>query len=133
MLTELLWFILGAAMALVFNRVLKIRPALVMIKYINLAILSMMNSFSSAYDESLEMKYAALARALPIEKVAEERDRDFNLFQDWKHLSVQLFFNIYPKEYHDLLQFEDWNTAMEFLRRESRKNNWPIVKGRKNE
>ena len=120
MLTDLLWFSLGAALALVFSRVLRIRPGLILLRYINLAILSMMNSFSAAYDESLEMKYAALSRALPPEKVAEERDRDFNLFQDWKYLSIQLFFSIYPAEYHDLLQFKDWNTAMEFLRRETR-------------
>jgi len=63
-----------------------------------------------------ELKYKTMVEAgADKDKIALTKEIDGRLLETWKRELINRFLNSYPRKYHRLLKFSDWQSAMAHL------------------
>lgn len=116
LIKALAWFACGAMSYKIFSSLLQYGGGIIFMQEMNDSLLKLLGSLFEDFVFIKELKYKTLKESGADEnQIALTKSVDEQLLTTWKRELINRFLNSYPKRYHGLLRFNDWDTAMAHL------------------
>jgi|TARA_B100001123_G_C14910965_1_gene867787 hypothetical protein len=116
MLKSFIWFLCGIMSHKFISALLQHGSGIIFMQEMNDSLLKLIGTLFEDFVFIKELKYKTLAESgADEEKITLVKEIDGRLLETWKRELINRFLNSYPRKYHKLLKFSDWQTAMAHL------------------
>ena len=113
---SLVWFFTGAMSYKLLSSFLQYGNGIIFMQEMNDSLLKLIGFLFEDFVFIKELKYKTLIESGATEEdLALVKSVDDQLLNTWKRELINRFLNSYPRRYHSLLKFQDWESAMAHL------------------
>jgi len=119
---EFLWFLGGALVYQLLSKLAGIGYAAIYVKETQIHALKILYSTAESIEFIRPLKYLTMQEADMSEELVEESKKsDEEKLVQWKESSVTKIKNALPKGFERVVKFENWNEAMNVLKKSLKK------------
>jgi len=116
MLKSFIWFLCGVMSHRILSALLQHGNGIIFMQEMNDSLLKLLGALFEDFVFIKELKYKTMVEAgADKDKIALTKEIDGRLLETWKRELINRFLNSYPRKYHRLLKFSDWQSAMAHL------------------
>lgn len=112
-----MWFFLGAFLYATISSILFSARSLLLVEETIINCLNVVWYSDKSYETLLKIKYDLMRAGKSEDQLYQERESDELVRDTWRRMTIYGIINSCPKNFRAAVKFNDWRTAMKYLRK----------------
>jgi len=119
--SEALWFFGGALTFQILSRLFRASQLVKMSIEVGASLMVLVSSVHDDVENAVNLKHKNMENSVKDEDLKLLKEVDSAALQVWRESIIYKFKSALPKPVSDIFAFQDWNGAMRFMRKYTRK------------
>lgn len=112
-----MWFFLGSFLYATISSILFSARSLLLVEETIINCLNVVWYSDKSYETLLKIKYDLMRAGKSEDQLYQERESDELVRDTWRRMTIYGIINSCPKNFRAAVKFNDWRTAMKYLRK----------------